>query len=248
MSFSSDVMTRHVFGWVSILWLTSAVSIAASQGVTLETISQVFARCGDNVTLTCDASSSGDVKSFSWLAKNKSVCQYGDNGSSEFLCESSAQPYRLTLSLLNVMPVDQGTHICKLHSTSGAKSNTTHVTVQDCVGSYGSSINGSHAECWFTGVYPIGTVHWLQGDVNFTLSASTQAEKDPHGRFNVSSSIRVKKGNLNQPYECSLWIPSARKLLSSQRIPLVEKQIRSSGCTVTLQWICMMVGIMTFMV
>ncbi|XP_031176932.1 uncharacterized protein LOC116065510 isoform X1 [Sander lucioperca] len=249
MSFSSDARTQHVFGWVSIIWFTSAVSIAGSQRVELQTISQVAARCGENVTLTCDAKPSGQLKIFNfiWLAKNKSMCQYPEGQTyPEVLCESTDQPphHSLTLTLLNVMPVDEGTYLCKLQSDLGAPSEKTVVTVQDCLGSFDSSINESHAECWFSGVYPSGTISWFQGDVNLTDPASTREEVDHLGLYNVSSTIDVQKGNLSQPYTCSLWIASARKHLQSQQLPVVKKQTESSGSMVNLQWICVMVEIM----
>lgn len=108
---------------------------SVSQGVKLQTDPQVAARCGDNVTLTCDASSSGqlDNNSLFWVARNKNVCQHRE-GQPDFkvLCEITAQPphHRLTLTLPNVMPVDQGEYLCKLRSPQGAKSNKTVVTVQ----------------------------------------------------------------------------------------------------------------------
>lgn len=116
----------------------------------------------------------------------------------------------------------------------------------DCLGPSGSSITKSHAKCWFSGVYPTGTVHWLQGDVNLTESASTREEQDQRGQYNVSSTIDVAEGNPRQPYECSLWIPSAGKYLSSQQLNLPEAQKTpdDAGSMVEPQWICMMVEIM----
>lgn len=111
----------------------------------------------------------------------------------------------------------------------------------DCVGSSGSFINESHAGCWFNGVYPNGIVHWFQGDADLTKSASTQEDEDQHRQYNIISTINVQKGNLDQLYNCSLWIPDARKYLSSELI--VGKTVRSSGSIVKLH-ICMMVEIM----
>ncbi|XP_034394895.1 uncharacterized protein LOC117734737 [Cyclopterus lumpus] len=161
----------------------------------------------------------------------------------------TAEPlvHRLSLTLLNVMPAHQGEYLCKLRSTFGAGHNTTTVIVQDCIGNYSFSVKESHAECWFSGVYPIGSVHWFQEEVNLTHSASTKQEMDSHGRYNVSSSIDVKKGNPNLPFECRLWKPSGTHL--SQTLPPIGKQeSRSSGSKVQLQWICVLVGIMTFMI
>ncbi|XP_078125420.1 cell adhesion molecule 3-like isoform X2 [Sander vitreus] len=227
----------------------SCVGVPGSRHVELQTISQVAAQCGENVTLTCDAKPSGQLKIFNfiWLAKNKSLCQYPEGQTSpEVLCESTDQSphHSLTLTLLNVMPVDEGTYLCKLQSDLGAPSEKTVVTVQDCLGSFDSSINESHAECWFSGVYPSGTIFWFQGDVNLTDPAGTREEVNHLGLYNVSSTIDIQKGNLSQPYTCSLWIASARKPLWSQQLPVVEKQTGSSGSMVNLQWICVMVEIM----
>lgn len=252
MDSSSGVWTQHVFSWVSIICFTSLVSVVASQGVELQTISQVAARCGENVTLTCDASSSGklDIRSFSWLAKNESVCEYEDrNPDTKVLCESTAEPQRhiLTLTLLNVMPDDQGTYLCKLRSTLGVKSKTTIVIVQDCLESSGSSISETTAKCWFSGVYPSGIIKWSQGDTDLTDSASPQEDVHQDGRYKVSSSIDVKTGNTSQPFNCSLWIPSTRKQLSSQQLHMKGQQIRNgssgSACKL-LQWICITVEVM----
>ncbi|TNN83340.1 hypothetical protein EYF80_006321 [Liparis tanakae] len=251
----SDVETRRAVGWVSILWFTAAVSSAAGQGVTLHTTSQEAARCGENLTLTCEASSSRplDIKSFSWLflAKNKSVCVADRPCDPEFVCDSAAEllVHRLSVTLLNVMPANQGDYLCKLHSTFGAKDSTTTVTVQDCLGGSGSSIKEAFARCWFSGVYPSGTVHWSQGKDNFTRASSTLQQVDHHGRYNVSSSLDIREGNPNQPYACSLWIPSAGKTLASLMVhPVGKQENRSSGGKVQLQWICVLVGIMTFMI
>ncbi|XP_022612657.1 uncharacterized protein LOC111230266 [Seriola dumerili] len=247
-SSSSGVRTQHVFGWVSIIWFTSAVRIAGSQDVKLQTIPQVAAQCGKNVTLTCNASSSRhmDIQFFSWLANMKNVCQYG-NGQTDpgALCESTANTshHTLTLTLINVMPVSKGKYLCKLRSNLGVKSASTSVTVHGCLEGSGFFTNESHAECWFTGVYPNGTIHWFQGEVNLTNSASTQEEMDQHGRYKVLSELHVEKGHLNLSYKCSLWIPSDRKYLSSQLLT-VARQIKSSGSMAKLHWICIMVGIM----
>ncbi|GLD60558.1 uncharacterized protein AKAME5_001244500, partial [Lates japonicus] len=135
MSYSSGVRTQHVFDWVSLIWFTSVVSVAGSQGVELQVIPQVATECGKNVTLTCEASSSRemDIKLFSWLGRNKTMCQIGDGQADpEVLCENKAvaSNHTLTLTLINVMPVDSGKYLCKLHSQLGPVQKSTVVTVQ----------------------------------------------------------------------------------------------------------------------
>nr|XP_040047007.1 uncharacterized protein LOC120827905 isoform X2 [Gasterosteus aculeatus aculeatus] len=158
-------------------------------------------------------------------------------------CESATQDHKLTLTLYDVMPVHQGKYFCKVRANHGAKSSTTTVTVQDCVGTPGFSMNESHAQCWFSGVYPIGSISWSQGGLQLTQPASTREEMDPRGRYTVSSTIEARKGEANHPYKCSLWIPSAGKELSSQELPWVGKQ-RSSGSAVHLAWACAAVAMM----
>ncbi|XP_040917645.1 uncharacterized protein LOC121197936 isoform X1 [Toxotes jaculatrix] len=240
-SFSSGVRTQHVFGWVSILWFTSAVSIAGSQDLDLKVTSPKEATCGENVTLTCEASSSQqmDIKLLSWLAKNKTVCTLADvQTNPEVLCKSTVEKSKnLTLTLINVMPDDEGTYLCKIQSNLGPRSSQASVTLQDCLEGKKSLINESHAQCWFSGVYPRGTVHWFQENVNVTDTASTREEEDQHGQYKVYSEINVEKGNQGDTYNCSLWIPSNRKYLASQLL-------KSPGSMVKTQWICVTVGIM----
>ncbi|XP_069005832.1 butyrophilin-like protein 2 [Embiotoca jacksoni] len=225
MTFPSTARRHHVFAWVSIFWF----SITVCEGVELQTESQVAARCGENVTLTCDAilSNQTQIKLLSWVAWNRTVCQYGsDQADHEFQCESTneSSSRRLTLKLINIMPVNEGQYLCKARSNKGTKSNTTVLTVGECRGRSGSSLNDLYAKCWFDGVYPRGVVHWFQEETNLTDSASTQEKEDQHGLYNVLSTINVKKGHSSQPYHCSLWIPSLNKHLFSQELPL--------GCSV----------------
>lgn len=247
MSLFSDVSTqRRVFGWVSIIWFTAG--IAVSHGLELQTVSQAAARCGENVTLTCTVSSSRlDIKYFSWH-KNKSLCQYdSQHDDPKVKCEyiDEPLPQSLTLTLLNVMPSDQGKYLCKLRSRHGMTSNTTDVKVQDCLATSGYNRNESNAECWFNGVYPGGgSVRWSQGELNFTAPAFYQKEEMDHrGRYNILSQLDVQKGNLNQPYTCSLWMPSTSKTLFSHELHMVKKLKGSSESMVTLQWICLIMEI-----
>lgn len=114
------------------------------------------------------------------------------------------------------------------------------VIITDCLEGSGFSTFKSHVMCWFTGFYPNSTVHWFQGEVNLTDSASTQDEQDPHGRYNVSSVLHVEKVNSSLLYNCSLWTPSGREYLRSHNftVPI------STGSMVRLQWVCVTVGLM----
>lgn len=256
----------------------SLTDTSGSQGVELRAISQVAAECGKNVTVTCDASSVRqlDIRLFSWLARNKTVCLYGaDQHGPEVLCESTGETskHRLTLTLINVMPVNEGKYLCKLRSKLGVSDAATFLTVHgeltliflffflqffltvifhlpkgsyiftDCLEESGFFTNESHADCWFSGVYPSGTVHWFQGGVNLTDLASTHEVGDQHGRYDILSEIDVEIGNPDLPYNCSLWIPSGGKYVSGQQVT-IYRNTRSSGSMVQLQGICIMMAIM----
>ncbi|XP_037331962.2 uncharacterized protein LOC119220230 [Pungitius pungitius] len=245
MGSSGDGTTLRVPGWVSILGFISAVGIAVSHGLELNTTLRVVATCGERVTLPCVASSPGqlNIRSFLWMAKNQSVCSLEHVGPG-VRCDRAPGDHSLNLTLLDVMPVHQGDYFCKVRSTQGTQSGTTTVTVQDCLGSSGSSVNESHARCWFSGVYPVGSIRWAQGGAPLAGPASARAEADPSGRYNVSSATEARTGESSEPYECSLWIPSARKTLSSRLLPLAKGQLSSSGSPVQLAWACAMVGVM----
>lgn len=86
-------------------------------------------RCGDNVTLTCEATGPPqmDIKRFSWVFKNK-TCHFNDP---KPWCESAGEPPHHSIALtLSVMPVDQGEYTCKLHSNMGIAQSQSVVTVQ----------------------------------------------------------------------------------------------------------------------
>lgn len=243
--FSSGVRTCTVFSWVHIIWFTSAVGIAVSGDVKLGVKSEVTAQCGENVTLPCETTlSRSDIRHFSWMAKNK-MCPNDGQADPDLLCESTttSSHHRLTLTLLNVMPIHQGSYLCKIRAIVGADSANTTVTVQNCNGSSNFSIDESHAKCGFYGVYPRGIIHWFHGDVNLTDSVSTP-EEDQHGRYNVLSTIAIQKSNPSQALYCSLWIPADGKYLSS-----ILVQGKSSGSMIRPQWICILVEIImvTFM-
>lgn len=245
-SFSSAVRARAVLGWASIIWFTSAFSMGG-QSVELEVTPEASAQCGKNLTLSCDAWSSQmlEIRLFDWLAMNQTVCSCKNKKPDpQVLCQCTEENshHWLNLTLINVMPANEGQYLCKLRSTLGVKSATTNVKVQDCLQSSRSFINTSHAVCWFSGVNPNSDVHWFQGDVNLTDSASTQEEEAQHGQYNVLSSIDVQKGNSTQPYNCSLWTPDDGTYLTSQQLRV--KKSRSSASVLNLQWLCIVVAIM----
>lgn len=100
----------------------------------LQAVPEVKASCGQNVSLTCDASSSNgqlNIKLFSWLGKGTTWCRYKDNTTGA-VCESTGNGshHSLTLQLTNLDLSDQGQYLCKLLSTVGVKYATTVVTVQ----------------------------------------------------------------------------------------------------------------------
>ena len=148
----------------------------------VQTIPRVVAQCGDNVTLTCDTSSLrlSDITLFSWVGTNKTLCEYNGKHDPEVMCESTAETthQKLTLTLINVMPIHHGKYLCKVRSKMGVNNNSSFVTIQgelacsfsflilsvlfylsksslifaDCPGSSGFFINETYAECWFNGV------------------------------------------------------------------------------------------------
>lgn len=99
----------------------------------LQVIPHLVAQCGQNLTLTCNVSSQRQlgIRLFSWLARNQTVCLYGNESASEALCESAAETshHRLTLTLIDVMPGNEGKYLCKLRSGQGVNDASTFVTV-----------------------------------------------------------------------------------------------------------------------
>lgn len=237
-SFSCGGKTQHVYGWI-LFWFTSAVTVAVGKDVDMFALSSLLVQCGDNVQMPCEILTTPlDIKYFAWVATNI-MCKYEDPRSgSGYLCESQQTPKpNLTLTLLNVMPVNEGSYICKLRSNLAAKSVTTTVKIQACIGNSGTSINEDQARCWFSGVYPRGEIHWYQGEVNLTEFAKMEEDKIDHdGRYNISGTLDIQHGNKNQSYKCSLWIPSSEKSPSSLEVSLI-KSLNSSGSMVELLWI-----------
>lgn len=71
--------------------------------------------------MTCDVNNTdlGGIKLFTWIFNNK-TCKFGkDYADNKVVCESEER--QLSLTILNVMPGDQGEYLCKLHSKMGVK-------------------------------------------------------------------------------------------------------------------------------
>lgn len=98
-------------------------------------------------------------------------------------------------------------------------------------------MNKTHTTCCFSGVYPDGDIQWFHETANLTDFAGPQEKKkDQHGRYDVCSTLDVHKGNLSQPYTCSLWSPeSGTYLFSYSHIYVPAEEQRSNGSTVRLR-------------
>ncbi|XP_032443797.1 uncharacterized protein LOC116735802 [Xiphophorus hellerii] len=238
---SHAAWTRLGFVWVSIFWFTLAVSISVSQCKQLDTESNVNRTCGENVTLNCSASvamlKGSKVVKFDWQHKNTTLCQYMNNTStSKIQCNFTNTTSELTLSLtiLNIIPSDEGVYHCKLHSLGAHANGQSHLSVGDCFGKPGKDTPPD--QCSFDEVYPIADIHWFQGDVNLTDGTETKQSVDDKGYFTVQSRAPTEKGTQKLPYNCSLWMPSRNTYISSRLV--------SSGSAAQLQWICIIMGIL----
>ncbi|KAM4717010.1 uncharacterized protein FYW61_017227 [Anableps anableps] len=236
------------FVWLSIFWFTFAVNISVTHCKKLDTEPKVLTTCGANATLTCNASTSvledSKIIKFVWQSKNTTLCQYEENNStSKYLCNSTrtASEFILTLTILDIIPADEGVYHCKLHSTRVAANGQSQVRIEDCLGRAESSMDKNFAECSFDKVFPSGEVHWYQGDLNLTDASETEENQDNDGYYKVQSKVPTKKGSQSQPYNCSLWMPSVNRYLSSQLVV-------SSGSTGQLHWICIMMGILKIII
>ncbi|XP_047427999.1 uncharacterized protein LOC124997959 [Mugil cephalus] len=219
---------------VQMFLLVSGVCLAVDLDITYHNRNT---DCGQNVTLTCAATSTKqlEIKFFTWMFKSKDMCNETEP---EVQCNQTENT--LSLELFNVMPVDAGIYICKIRAMQGAKAKPINITVEECRGSSDSTTNATTARCSFSGVYPSGVVHWLQEDANLTTAARTEEKMDQEGRYDIWSTMDAKEGNKSQPFNCSLWIPSLGKYLSSQQV-----RVGSSGHLVALRWICVVLEIIT---
>ncbi|KAF7221248.1 uncharacterized protein [Nothobranchius furzeri] len=235
--------THWGFFWICVFWFNIASCFSANDLVNLQTTDGTYAQCGDNVILTCNASSPQpwnlNIKKFVWQFGNTTMCQFGaDQDDDQFKCESTNTTFNriIFLTLYNVMPTNEGNYLCKLYSTSGSWNGGSQLRAEECLESTEASSNENYAECSFDGVYPSGEVHWFQGDTNVTEEAYTHKEKDESERFNIRSVMNLKNNGLGEPYNCSLWIPSLGRYIATEEV--------SSGGSVRLQWIWLVVSLM----
>lgn len=109
---------------------------SGSEVLQLKAESEMLATCGDNVTLTCNATSSEDlgIFLFSWLYRNETVCHHkSDRSDAKVRCESPAgtkNQRSLSLTLFNVSAEVSGRYLCKLQSKLGAKYTKALLRIQ----------------------------------------------------------------------------------------------------------------------
>lgn len=232
------------FVWTSIFWFVLAYSISVTYCKQLDTEQKVSTTCGSNVTLTCNASKSElkdlRVMKFEWQIKDKTLCQYEQNNSSRKIqCKTTntTSELTLTMTILNIIPADEGVYHCKLHTTGVTGNGQSHIKVEGCLGSSGNSMDKNSAKCSFSKVFPRGEIHWYQGESNLTGASIPKEVQDENGFYTFESEVPTEKGNQSQPYNCSLWMPSLNRYIASQRV-------ESSGIKCQLQWICIILGIL----
>lgn len=96
-------------------------------------------------------------------------------------------------------------------------------------------VNERQAMCCFTGVYPRGSIHWFQRDVNLTDYAVRQPDEvDQEGRYGVCSTLPARSSDLSLPFNCSLWSPAK----SSYLFHVVERYV-PTGRSVTGGTVCL---------
>ncbi|XP_057673382.1 uncharacterized protein LOC130904556 [Corythoichthys intestinalis] len=238
----SSGLSAIVINWFSIMWFTLAV---ATRGMDLKTTPDTEAHCGDNVTLTCNATSTMllDVKSFHWIGQNKTLC--GTEVSHKYpavVCsnETWRSHNHLNMKIVNIMLNHQGKYLCKFRSQVGVYERPTFVTVKDCFGNQDYTINESIAECWFYGGFSNGEIHWFKGADKLTDTKSIKQIDDHNGRYNFTSILKSPEENQN--YSCSLWIPELKEYVYNQSVVMIKDLTSSSGRN--FQWIYMLYPIL----
>lgn len=79
--------------------------------------------------MACDVTirDPGGIILFKWIAENK-TCEHGKRrADTKVVCQSEEK--RVSMTVLNVMPGDQGDYLCKLHSKTGAKYTKTVLVI-----------------------------------------------------------------------------------------------------------------------
>ncbi|XP_034566821.1 uncharacterized protein LOC117831991 isoform X2 [Notolabrus celidotus] len=215
------------------------VACQVSEALELHTVPSVTARCGDTITLTCEANSSRqmDIKSFMWMNNGKTLCKYEEgnpqmNGPCEF-----SPPNKLILTLTNVMPSMEFEHLCKIRTTAGVKESKTLVSVDYCVRNSNYSMNSTHTTCWFFNITPIQVISWFQGDTVIE-SGLTEFSSEDSLLYDLHSTAQLEDRNISRPYRCCL-------MTTHDETPLCQTlEMTSSGSMLKEQWICVMLEIL----
>ncbi|KAF7643340.1 hypothetical protein LDENG_00241230 [Lucifuga dentata] len=126
-----------------LLLLINAIILTMQELVTLNVSPVIRAACGQQVTLTCNVSSSRhglSIKHLAWIKNNKSLCGVNSEGKltkhqrhtlSDFHCEY--EQGQLSLIFQKVQPVESGAsadYMCKLHSNHGLPNKHARVELQ----------------------------------------------------------------------------------------------------------------------
>ncbi|KAM8824219.1 uncharacterized protein ACB058_020540 [Synchiropus picturatus] len=209
-----------------LLLLAWAFSSAVSKEVQLDAATEVEARCGENLKLTCNTSTEvSDMKLFTWSAKGRVSC---DRENKTDVCQmrSGDGLQTLSMTITNISTSDFGKYLCKLHTRFDTLSRVTQLTVTDCAVKNRSHINATFAVCQFSDVKMHPEVHWFVDGKNLTGSASEHLTRQDSGFFDITSSIMQTR--LRRRHKCMLWsVPEGRYL---------EGQTMILGSSSTAHW------------
>ncbi|XP_029996211.1 uncharacterized protein LOC115423507 [Sphaeramia orbicularis] len=248
LGLSSGVRTQKgPFGWICIIWFISALDVTVGDDVEVNITPTVVAKCGDNVTLTCEfpVMDIRNIMELYWMQHGNYLCKSGESQSAnetQFLCHNTSEVNDnsilivFNLTIMKIMPTNMGQYFCKMRSRTGSDSRTTVVGLYECIEESHHSVSESEAECTFSGVYPPGQVNWTLGDTELTDVITTQKE-EADGRFTIKSKVKKQKANTNELYTCSLL----RFIYPSEPMHVVSKLQFSGSGVVKLTWICMLV-------
>ncbi|XP_055762730.1 programmed cell death 1 ligand 1-like isoform X1 [Salvelinus fontinalis] len=233
--FPGDQVRRHKMNLFTqqtvMLWLCAARTLTTAELVKLSTVDSVVVPCHQSVTLRCDISTFQEglsINHLAWVRQDgKHLCDVNATGvtgthpgstPSAMECRYTPQT-QLTLTLLQVQPLEQGKYLCKLRSNHGVKEATTTVKLQECYREAQPSISDEGPTCTFTGVYPDGEVHWFQGPNNVTGDSTINTKQVEEGAsLTITSSLKRKTVSGEGAYNCSLWIPSTGAYLTSSLV------------------------------